>query len=78
MAEIKIKKKSPIWPWILLLIVIILGVVYYLYYIGDNTTDTDDSTLEQIDDDSYNSTHENREWDEEVDDSLSVNFEDNR
>ncbi|MFO8146565.1 MAG: hypothetical protein R6U03_04180 [Gillisia sp.] len=78
MAEIKIRKKSPIWPWILLLIVIILGVVYYLYYIGDDLTDTDDSTLEQIDDDSYNSTQENREWDEEVDDSLSLNFEDNR
>ena len=78
MAEIKIRKKSPVWPWILLLIVIILGVVYYLYYIGDETTDTDDSTLEQIDDDRYNSTQESREWDEEVDDTLSVNFEENK
>ncbi len=78
MAEIKITKKSPVWPWILLVIVIILGVLYYLYYMGDETTDTDDSTLEQIDDDSYNSTQENREWDQEGDDTLSVNYEENR
>ena len=78
MAEIKIRKKSPIWHWILLLIVIILGVLYYLYYIGDETTDTDDSTLEQIDDESYDSPSEDREWDEEVDDTLSVDFDENR
>lgn len=82
MAEIKISKKSPVWPWILLLILLIAGVLYYLYYMGDETTNTDDSTIEQIDDDSYNSpsefeTQENSEWDEKIEDSLSVNFEEN-
>lgn len=61
MAEIKITKKSPVWPWILLVIIIILGVLYYLYYMGDETTYTDDSTLEQLDDDTYNSPSEYRE-----------------
>ena len=83
MAEIKIRKKSLVWPWILLLIVIIMGVLYFLYYMGDETNTTDDSTIEQLNDDSFNSpseieTQENSEWDEKVEDSLSVNFEENR
>ncbi|MBK5194072.1 MAG: hypothetical protein JJE07_12860 [Flavobacteriaceae bacterium] len=82
MAEIKIKRKSPVWPWALLLILIIFGVLYFLYYKGDETTNTDDSTIEQLDDDSYkspseNEIQENSEWDEKVEDSLSVNSEEN-
>lgn len=30
MAEIKIEKKSPIWPWILL-IVIVVGILIYVF-----------------------------------------------
>ncbi len=30
MAEIKIEKKRPVWPWILI-VLIILGVVAYFY-----------------------------------------------
>jgi len=82
MAEIKIRKKSPVWPWIVLLILIIFGVLYYLYYKGDETTYTDDSTIEQLDDDSFDSPseyeiQENSEWDEKLEDSTSVNSEEN-
>lgn len=31
MAEIKIEKKAPIWPWILLVILIIAIIVYFVY-----------------------------------------------
>jgi ABC-type phosphate/phosphonate transport system permease subunit len=31
MAEIKIEKKKPVWPWILLLIIIAL-LVYYFFF----------------------------------------------
>jgi hypothetical protein len=82
MAEIKIRKKSPVWPWILLLLLVIGGVLYFLYYKGDVTTITNESTLEQIEDDSYESPseseiHENSAWDDKVEDSLIVNPEEN-
>jgi hypothetical protein len=41
MAEIKIEKKSPVWPWILL-IVIVVGVLIYVF-----ATDRDDDTMRQ-------------------------------
>ncbi|PKQ45054.1 hypothetical protein [Confluentibacter flavum] len=40
MAEIKIEKKSPIWPWILLVIAVIAIVAYFVY-----NSDNDDDTI---------------------------------
>lgn len=39
MAEIKIEKKSPIWPWILLVLAVIAIIVYFVYN-NDNNTNT--------------------------------------
>jgi hypothetical protein len=31
MAEIKIEKKKPVWPWILVLLIVIAAIAYYLW-----------------------------------------------
>lgn len=36
MAEIKIEKKSPMWPWVLLVAVIIGLIIYFLVYNTDD------------------------------------------
>lgn len=41
MAEIKIEKKKPVWPWILL-VLIILGIIAYLVYNNNDEKFTDD------------------------------------
>ena len=43
MAEIKIRKKRPIWPWILL-IVVILVVLAYLYLESTDPVPYDEET----------------------------------
>ncbi|MGB8704068.1 MAG: hypothetical protein WCD31_03455 [Gillisia sp.] len=53
MAEIKIRKKRPVWPWILLVLIVIAALVYFLFFTGENDNDDaeyDNSpTSEQID-----------------------------
>lgn len=46
MAEIKIEKKSPIWPWILLIILILAVIVYYVSTNndGDSIFDNQENT----------------------------------
>lgn len=50
MAEIKIKKKAPIWPWIIGLIIV--GLLLYFFVFSDNRTDDVDNrttdTTEQV------------------------------
>lgn len=40
MAEIKIEKKPPVWPWVLLVILIIAIIAYFMY-----SNDTDGKTM---------------------------------
>ena len=45
MAEIKIEKKKPIWPWILVLLVL-AAVVYFVFFWDNNENeDADDTTV---------------------------------
>ena len=48
MAEIKIEKKKPIWPWIILALVI-LALLYFLVFADDdNDDDMDEIETEQV------------------------------
>ncbi|WP_100615746.1 hypothetical protein [Confluentibacter citreus] len=48
MAEIKIEKKSPIWPWILLAIAVIAIIVYFVYNNEDNPSIYDNDTNSEM------------------------------
>lgn len=41
MAEIKIEKKKPVWPWIAA--VLIIGALIYYIFAKDQETDTENS-----------------------------------
>lgn len=59
MAEIKIEKKKPIWPWILLAAVIIAILIFIFAFNGDDDVDIDerqDYNQEQTYDESGDST----------------------
>ncbi|TQI71010.1 hypothetical protein JM79_1936 [Gramella sp. Hel_I_59] len=47
MAEIKIRKKKPVWPWILL--VIILTILAFLYFYG-SMAENDNNEIDETDD----------------------------
>ncbi|PRX51930.1 hypothetical protein [Salegentibacter salegens] len=42
MAELKVEKKKPVWPWILLIAIIILGILFYVFAYDDTNDDVDD------------------------------------
>ncbi|MGO3183173.1 MAG: hypothetical protein ACTIJ9_10105 [Aequorivita sp.] len=44
MAEIKIEKKKPIWPWILI-ILIILAAIYFFWYYNDTDYNMDENLI---------------------------------
>jgi len=46
MAEIKITKKAPIWPWILLLLIIVAGLFFLFFYGNTEEDDLDDNNTE--------------------------------
>lgn len=47
MAEIKVRKKRPFWPWLLAFVILI--VLVFLYFYGSSETDTiDDSSTDDM------------------------------
>lgn len=77
MAEIKIEKKKPIWPWILI-ILIILAAIYFFWYYNDNNYDTDERVIDndsitRIDETkTYNDNYNNDTYNEGNRDSVSL------
>lgn len=74
MAEIKIEKKKPIWPWIILVLVILALLYFFVFANDDDVNDDMDDTTEQVgdawDEDSTDWDNDNTtNWDN---DSLST------
>ena len=50
MADIRIEKKKPVWPWLIL--IIILAVIVFLYFYGSMDTeesdDLENSEIEEV------------------------------
>lgn len=54
MAEIKIEKKKPVWPWILLGLLILAVILYFVFANNDTRDDLDDTDdREQVRDTTY-------------------------
>lgn len=49
MAEIKVEKKQPVWPWVLLGLIILGVILYFLLSDTDDDMDTMDDDVEQVD-----------------------------
>ena len=70
MAEIKIEKKKPIWPWIILVLVI-LAILYFLVFANDEEEVVDEVETEQVEETAWeeeeaettNWENENDQWD---------------
>lgn len=65
MAEIKIEKKKPIWPWIILVLVI-LAILYFLVFADDEEDEIEMDETEQIDD-AWDEGEDITTWDDETD-----------
>lgn len=67
MAEIKVEKKKPVWPWILAGL-ILLAILYFLVFAGDDENDMEETNTEQVQDTTY---QENNTWQDQRNDTLS-------
>lgn len=68
MAEIKIEKKKPIWPWILI-ILIILAAIYFFWYYNDSDYNMDENL---INNDSITQLDETEAYNNNLEDSTAL------
>ena len=52
MAEIKIEKKKPVWPWVILALIVLGAIAYFVFYEKYEDEEIEDTTI----DESYNDT----------------------
>lgn len=77
MAEIKIEKKRPVWPWVLLVIIVLALIFFFAFFYDTTDDDVMDNTETEETDDVQTSLDEMEDvggWDET--DSLDQNNED--
>lgn len=67
MAEIKIEKKKPIWPWIILALVI-LALLYFLVFAdNDDNDDLEEDEIEQVEEGAaWEDDTDTTSWDNET------------
>lgn len=77
MAEIKVEKKKPIWPWILLGLIILGIILYFLFANGNDADDVDDMNRDQVTDTTYQTTQatdrDTATWNNNQGDTATVN-----
>lgn len=70
MAEIKIEKKKPIWPWVILVLVI-LAILYFFVFADNDDDDMDDmddlDDTEQLEEGTVWGDEDTTSWEEETD-----------
>lgn len=52
MAEIKIEKKKPVWPWIIVALIVLGAIAYFVFYDKYEDGEIEETTI----DESYNDT----------------------
>jgi len=74
MAEIKIEKKKPVWPWILLVIILLAAIAYFIYANSEEDDDyPDDMDTEEIDDVNDNTLDDSTTYEDAVNYSDTTN-----
>lgn len=52
MAEIKIEKKKPVWPWVIVALIVLGVIAYFVFYEKYEDKELEDTTI----DESYDNT----------------------